>query len=546
MRQLFKLQTLYWALYAFALFVVYNLVVKVAFLELSLIAVVIFVPLMVITYFLIRPEERRQVVVFTLGFLLLDKALTSLDERELTAYVGGAIIAIVGLSLLVKFYGKHKWNAVVAMIIVACLTNFTYNRDTLYAINNFYLMDETERLYKGEWVDYFPLSLYDIDGDGVMEILTYGNADEVVDEEKKIPETAEEKKASAEELLYLKEEPISLYALKWNGDKMVRMKESDFTPEQWKRAQAQMPTDYPGFPYYAQLNDKLVPTVQRQSYTEAMMQSGTAPYRALLLDLAQIDRKLLEQGGVTNQVNEFDKPSQFHDLTIKNGILSGKFNQVSFLYETRGTTILDTIRLPNGDEGLLILDEDITVLTVKPDGLVQEAYHLPRKTLKGGITMSDIVVADIDHDGFDELIVGGVPSYILRPGDNDTWEILWKSEDKDKSFRLTNFASIGKNEKPELIAQTKSWVSNFNTRYLTGFDYTPEGLKQNWKIYMPLIKMQVGDIDGDKQNELIASMYNTHRIWVFKRHNIPVFPISIAITIGLYAFAIVRRVRHAS
>ncbi|MCR8961993.1 hypothetical protein O0550_02035 [Brevibacillus halotolerans] len=547
MRQLFRLQTLYWAVYAFALFIAYNLVVKVAFIDLSWIALVIFVPLLIGTYFLIHKKERRQVIIFTIGFLLLDKALTTLDDRIMVKYVIGAIGAIIAIALLVKFYGKVKWNAVFALVAVACLTNFTYARDNLAAINHFVLKAETDRLYKGEWVDYFPITLYDIDGDGTKEILTFGNADEVADvEEDKIPETPEEKKATAEKLLYLKDEPLSLYVLKWKDGKLVRLKQDQFTPQQWKNALAQMPTDYPGFPYYAQTEKQLVPTVQRQSYTEAMMQSGTAPFRALLLDLAQVDKKLTDQDGYTYKTNQFNKLTKFHDVEIKNGFLTGSYGQISFQYKTRGTKILDTMRLPDGQEGLLVLDEDLAVITVKPDATVEESYRLNRKSLKGGLAMSDIMVADIDHDNKDELLIGGVPSYILRPTADGKWEMLFASSEKDTSFRLTNYASIGKNEHAELIAQAKSWVSSFDRRYLSGFDYTQDGLKQNWKIYLPLIKMQVGDIDGDQENELVATMYDNHRILVFKRHQIPVFPIAVGITIALFAFGIVRRVRYVS
>ncbi|HZG80548.1 MAG TPA: hypothetical protein VEZ13_07205, partial [Brevibacillus sp.] len=223
MRSRSILSTLGWAVYAIALFLIYQLLVKPAFLDLSWIALLIFIPVLAGFYFLIHPSERRQVLVFTIGFLLLDRALTRVDVKTTAALLIGGAIAVIVIALLVKWYGRLNWKAVGALVVIALLANVTFNRFTLTALSHFTVQEETARLYNGEWVDYFPITLYDVDGDGKQEVITYGNAMELpLPETVEKPETEEEKKALAEKLLHLQSEPLSLYVMRWENGKLVR------------------------------------------------------------------------------------------------------------------------------------------------------------------------------------------------------------------------------------------------------------------------------------------------------------------------------------
>jgi hypothetical protein len=224
-------------------------------------------------------------------------------------------------------------------------------------------------------------------------------------------------------------------------------------------------------------------------------------------------------------------------------MVTGTYDGKPFGGSTKATKLLTTMMLPDGREGLIVLGEHLSVMAVEPDGTVTEAYKLTRKEAE--LATGEFIPADIDHDKVDELLVAGRPSYILKPKPDGTWDILWASAERDKSFRFSNFVAIGNDEKPEIVAKAKSWVSTTDARYLSGYDYTPEGLKQNWRIYLPLINVQIGDIDGDKQNEIVAGMENTHRILVFKEHNIPVFTLTIILFAGLLGYGVVRRFRHA-
>jgi len=535
------LSTLGWAVYAIALFLIYHLLVKPAFLDLSWIALLVFIPMLAGFYFLIHPSERRQVLVFTIGFLLLDRALTRVDVKTTAALLIGGAIAVIVIALLVKWYGRLNWKAVGALVVIALLANVTFNRYTLTAFSHFTVQDETERLYNGDWVDYFPITLYDVDGDGKQEVITYGNAMELpLPETVEKPETEEEKKALAEKLLHLQPEPVSLYVMRWENGKLVRMDNKNLPAETLDRIKQQMPTDYPGFPYYTMKDDQLIPNVQRQSFAEAMMQIGTAPYRAFLLDMESIANKLAENKGSMDLRHELGR--HYKDLHIIDGVLTGTYDGKPFSGKTDATKLLTTMMLPDGREGLMIMGQHISIMTVEADGSLKEAYTLTRKEAE--LATTEFIPADIDNDQVDELLLAGKPSYILKPTPDGKWEILWKSADGDESFRFSNYAAVGSGQ-PEIVAKAKSWISTTDSRYLRGFSYTPDGLKENWSIYLPLINVQIGDIDGDGENEIIGTIYNTHRILVFKRHNIPVIPITIAIFVGLVAYGVVRRVRHA-
>lgn len=542
MRRNPALSVLSWALYAIALFLIYHVVVKPAFLDLTWIALLVFLPLLAFCYFVVHPDERRQVLVFSLGFLLLDRALTRLDVKSMVAVLVGGAVAIIVVALLAKWYGRLRWTAISALVVVAVLTNVTFNRDSLAALSHFTVTYETDRLYNGEWVDYFPITMYDVNQDGKQDIITYGNAAELPlpKEESSKPETEEERKALADKLLHLQPEPVTLYVLTWKNGQLVRIPNDQIAPETLTKIKEQMPTDYPGFPYYTMKDNQLVPNVQRQPYAEGMLQVGTAPYRAFLLDMENIANQLAENNGSMDVRHEMG--SHFKDLHIKDGMLTGTYAGKPFGGATKATKLLTTMRLPDGREGLIVMGEHLSVLTVEPDGTIKEAYTLTRKEAE--LATAEFIPADIDNDKADELLVAGKPSYILKAGQNGKWDILWASAENDKSFRFSNFASVGDGP-PEIIAKAKSWVSTLDARYLSGYSYTPDGLKQNWRIYLPLINVQVGDVDGDKENEIVATIYNTHRVLVFKHHNIPVLPLTIILLVGLLGYGVVRRVRHA-
>lgn len=533
--------TISWALYAIALFLTYHLLVKPAFLDLTWIALLVFLPLLAFCYYVVHPDERRQVIVFTVAFLLLDRSLPRVDVKTTAALLIGGAVAVIVIAVLAKWYGRLSWKAVGSLVIVALLANTTFHRETLTALSHFTVQYETDRLYNGEWVDYFPIALYDVDQDGKQEVITYGNADELpLPETVEKPETEEEKKALAEKLAHLQTEPLSLYVLTWRDGKLVRMKNEEIPAETMERIKEQMPTDYPGFPYYTMKDDQLIPNVQRQSYAEGMLQVGTAPYRAFLLDMAHIANLLEENNGSMDVRHELG--SKYKDLHIKDGMLTGTYEGKPFSGPTKATKLLTTMMLPDGREGLLVMGEHLSVIVVEPDGSIHEAYTLTRKEAE--MATAEFIPADIDHDQVDELLLAGKPSYILKPKPEGTWEIMWASAENDPSFRFSNFAAVGDGQ-PEIIAKAKSWVSTTDSRYLSGYTYTPEGLKQNWRIYLPLINVQVGDVDGDRKNEIVGTIYNTHRILVFKPHNIPVLPLTIALFVGLLGYAVVRRVRHA-
>ncbi|WGV60424.1 hypothetical protein QIH01_04650 [Brevibacillus brevis] len=536
------LSTISWALYAIALFFIYHLLVKPAFLDLTWIALLVFLPLLAFYYYVIHPAERRQVLVFTIGFLLLDRALTRVDVKTTDVLLIGGAVAVIVIGLLAKWYGRLNWSTVGTMVLIAVLANVTFNRDTLTALAHFTIQYESDRLYNGDWVDNFPIALYDVDHDGKLEIITYGNAEELpLPEKNEKPETEEEKKALAEKLRHLQTEPVALYVLTWKDGKMLRIPNDQIPTDTLTLIKEKFPADYPGFPYYSMKDGQLVPNVQRQPFAEGMMQVGTAPYRAFVLDMDNIANLLAENQGRMDVRHNLG--TNYKNLSIKDGMLTGTYDGKPFGSPTKATKLLTTMMLPGSREGLILMGEYLSVLTVEPDGTLVEAYTLTRKKVE--LATAEFIPADIDNDKVDELLVAGNPSYILKPKPEGSWEILWASGDNDKSFRFSNFTTIGNNQKPEIVAKAKSWVSTTDARYMAGYDYTPEGLKQNWRIYLPLINVQIGDIDGDNENEIVATMYNTHRILVFKKHNIPVFSLTVILFVGLLGYGVVRRFRHA-
>jgi len=83
-------------------------------------------------------------------------------------------------------------------------------------------------------------------------------------------------------------------------------------------------------------------------------------------------------------------------------------------------------------------------------------------------------------------------------------------------------------------------------QYLGSFQYTENGLKQNWKVFIRNAKIvRLADLEGDGRQELVLSFAGSSNVYVLNKHNVPVTAITLALTVLLYAVLIGRRLFHA-
>jgi hypothetical protein len=145
---------------------------------------------------------------------------------------------------------------------------------------------------------------------------------------------------------------------------------------------------------------------------------------------------------------------------------------------------------------------------------------------------SDLIIADIDGDGLDELLINTTPAKILKLKPDHTWETLWQSglaKEKD-SFRFEFVSRDPYLKKPVIIANDPSLIRDVNTRYLTAYTYDNGQLNRVWRMYKENIVFP-HPISADLW---VTQLYGTQQFFVLKSLPYPVVPVLV----GLYGLLV--------
>ncbi|MCF6092583.1 hypothetical protein L1765_01065 [Microaerobacter geothermalis] len=541
------LSSICWMLFAVYLYFSYQLLVIPALLDFSLYGLVAFLLVSFILLWLTPTGERRKMLIFGIAFLLLDKAYYETSYYSFFPYLFSLIVITLVIGFIAFFYGKLAKHVVFAMIGTALLLHLLIPRDEAKALNHFWIQWKSPPLYLGEMFDYFPLLIRDINNDGKDELITLGNRDETLAKwkeensgtlsEEKVKEKLEEERIRSRYPFLLKPEELFLYAFTLGDGKMERI---PVEKEQAQIIMAEMIKDYIGFPYYTMTSTGIItPQIQRQPLVEGMMQIGTSPFRAMLLDANAISQILVQSNGAFDAQNGWPD-SAFSEVSIVGDELRGIYNGDPFRIKTEATTILGPVKMSSDQESLLLLGNSLELVGIE-NGTPRVTHQLTNEQIKN-LSTSQFIIGDVNRDGSDEILVSSEQSRILKPTKSGTWEILWAAT--DESFRFEDFTTVGGENQKEIVALGKSEVRQHPLRYLTGYTMEKDVLKREWRTFLSFINVRGADVDGDGKKELVASMYRTHRIYVLSKHNIPVELILLATTVFLAIIAGYRRFRR--
>ncbi|HBI03837.1 MAG TPA: hypothetical protein DDY49_07410 [Paenibacillaceae bacterium] len=431
---------LFWVPYSFFIYFLYHLIFIPSLLEYSYLGFWGLILLLGIILFLLKPDERKPLLVFTLLFLLLIKSFAGMEKIESywKTFLFYGFVFILSF-LIARFYGKLSYTAVASLLLLSLLLNTLFIRSELPLLTQFSIKWVSDKLYTGSTTEFFPILLKEINKDGKPEVITLGNTDAVKElKEKPI----------------LKKEQLHIFAFTWDGKSIVRIPENQLDK---KSIINDYPIDYVGFPYYV-LNEELelTPLTQHEQLTNHLMNFGDSPFYAMY-------------------------------LTMKN---------LSEQHQKKGTFPDDPFPLPD----------------------------------------TEYIKGDVDHDQKDELLVSSTPSAIIKPTTDNHWKVLWTA--RDQYFRFENYISLHAANKKEMIALEKSLFSSNPTRYVASYDYSPNGLLRNWKVFVSLNNIQAGDFDGDGINEMAAFDYVNRRVVILEKHNLPVLIIlsgGLGLLLGILA-----------
>jgi len=552
-------------LLALYLFVLYELLITPAILDWSVYGIILS---LVIAGLLIRslpPDSRRTLTVLGLAFLMSVKAMDSLTFLAWYWRAAGTAVIFTVLFIVSRLLGRVSYRRFTTVFLVALVLNLTVNLVEVPLWTEFSLKWRSPVLYRQEgMVDYFPLQTADINNDGKAEIITQGNLEAVRKEREGIADEAEKNR-------FLKREDNNYLVYTWNGQTFSQLTRHDYNSVQLIEA---LQPDYVNFPYYGTdwrltstgLAQKLTPLLTREDLVERTMRFGDAPLVALALDLQSIEQRLkdenrllpvvmpevrhkLKPGPGPASTLRMDKPFNLLALIRNSGAegsayeLAGSFNGRTFSAPIEATAILGAGRLVRGAAAqVVVLGEKLQVYDISPEGKTRLLNEITTEQIND-IPTAEALLADINADGEDELLLNTERAKILKLDKNGQWQVLWAS--RDESFRFEGVAPLGKNDKAHIIALARSNVRNNRTRYMTGYAYSPAGLEQKWRVFTgPMINLRAADVDGDKENELAGYIYKKHLVLVMEKHRLPVAPALYVLTAALILCGFARQMRQ--
>jgi len=513
-------------LYCLYLYLCYHLLLIGAFADWSWYSFIV-VPIVFVLFWLVPREQRKAAIVYTLMFVFLDQALYRIRWKEMHWYILNAVFIGMVIYAIGRWYAKLKLVPIALALVVAFTMNILLPDRMAQGLSHLWPMAVTKQQYVGELKEPFPFTLADIDGDNKKEIITIGNTDQPARIVRIDDRTFE-----------VEDVQFSLFVYEWNkGLKRIPDENLDAA-----RVKQLVPQEYVGFPYYILTDDlKLQPLVVRQELAETMTQFGTAPFRALVMNAENILMLLEQSGGVYDRA---EQTGRFTDLVLAKGTLTGSYDGQPFEVDSDATEIIGAIELGDGRQGLIVKGINISLYEMV-DGKMTETHVLTR-AMQPNLAQSQIMITDVNHNGIEELTVAFPYSIILEPSSDGQWNILWGT--RERSFRVETVMNQGTKDET-ILAMQKSMVRASDTNYLTGFKYSDEGLKREWKIFLPgVVRAIAGDLDGDGHDEIVMTRTDTHKLYIWKTHGIPVNEILIGLTtllaIGL-AVLRWRRWRHA-
>ncbi|WP_418790815.1 hypothetical protein [Phosphitispora sp. TUW77] len=551
----FILNTLIYILFALYLFLFYELLIIPSILDWSIYGIIASLGITALLVFALPPGHRIRLMVLGLTFLLMVRALDNISHLEWYLRILGVLTIFIILGFTGRILGRITPINFLTVFLVALAINLSITLDEVPLWSEFYVKWHSPVLYQQDnTVDYFPLLSADLNRDGKSEIITQGNLAAV--ENAYQDSSGENRKNSL-----LLNENNQYLVFGWNGQTFEQLNNNAYSEKLLVQTIAR---DYINFPYYTTnwkqsenaLKQYLNPLASVDKIINKTMRFGDAPFYNLALSLESIrtrqeswDRLLKSttyqkgtapEKAVPVSSLKINEPWQL-SAEIINSQLRGTFSRKEFSASTEATAILSAGQMINGTSAqVVVLGTKLQVYDINSSGEVKLVNQITNTQIPD-ISSAEALLADVDSDGIDELMLNIEQARILKLDDTGEWKVLWAST--DDSFRFEGYASLGPSTKPHIIALSKSNVRNNRTRYMTGYEYTPQGLKQQWRVFSGMINLTAADVDGDKNNELAGYLYKKHVVMVLEKHHLPVVPMLYGLTLLLALSGLIVRLK---
>jgi len=483
--------------------------------------------------YLLPAEGGRQYLVFILAALFAYEALSSVRHWSIFGQATAAVLILAVIAAAARLYARLDLCQLAALGLAALVVFAFAPGEQIRAINHFVLSEESPNMYGGEVFTYFPLRVGDFAGEGEMQVVSWGNREELLAER----DAGEDEEEIRGEPHILAPETVYPYVFSWKNGGLTRTSVADIPAPALDEAADALTGHYPAFPYYsARSSGKLQPLISPEELTDAALHFARAPATAVDLVQASAAARLAAGGA-----DEADFPDAgIRDVHLTGDRMKCRWDDRDLVLFTDATEIIGPLRL--GDDGaLVLLGASLQIVQLNDGGedpQLQVTHELTADEFSD-VGLVDPLIADVDGDGSDELLLSSAhtPSRIVKPEQEGGFRLLWIAEQRDETFRFEDVHKNGDGP-PEIIAQRQSLVRDVPYRYLTGYHYADGQLHSSWRSMFNMVDVHARDLTGDGSSEVIGLRYGAHRFWVLRPHGIPVTRILWGIA-GLLAACLV-------
>ena len=492
-------------------------IIRPLLLDLSLYGAAAVIAMAAAFYVLLPPGQRRTWSVYAIITLALQRIFSSLPALDKISELLALLIGLIVLAVVARIWGRVPLRHYLLSLAVALVFSAAQANEFMPYWTEFRVLWQSPPLASTRVpASFFPMLITDVDEDGNPDILT-------------LREKASEPSDSSEQPYGEPERqvvPIELgtYPLEWVAFSWENGQPHAFAPRQ---IPAEGRSLYLNFPYWVTIQEEadgdhnvtLRPQVDRLQLIEQDLRLTQVPWSSLQLAAMTLQQNRSRTTG----------DREPHQSAQPDGQILGRFRSA----DGSPIVLIRNEHLVFARQGVSAPTETIQTITARdlaPYGVKLTDFYT-----------ADALVADLDSDGLDDLLLNTQPAMVWLQKEDGRFEPAWVSP--RTSFRFETAAVIG--GETQWIVNAPSWVRNVPTRYLTGMIWQDGRFVQKWRIFpTSLINVRAADLNGDGSQEIIAQRYGEHRIMVLQKHGLPVIPAMYLVSLAGLILLAWRRSRH--
>lgn len=526
-RALLWLGYLFWGLFVNACNV---WIVKPLVLDLAIFGVAAVLIIVVLWMTSIPRAYRKAWIVFTLFCLLIGDGFSELSSRPILSGVLLGIVMIVGLTVLARLFVRVPVRRFVGTALLLVVANIALPVNEWAYLTHFWVAYHTTLGLKSSDMNAPPLTV--IQKPSGTAVVSLNNVKESDKQLQKIAQTTGDTSDSLENLLRNYGHRYAFVELvQKNGHfHLTSMPVADLG------AIDPLQFDNSFFPFmrafWSQEGNQIVqymaPSQSPRTLTAIINQAANSPAN---LNALGVDSQRQEMADWQRLLGNDGIP-QTSQLSVQNGRLVGVYQGIHLSVPVDGQSVVATgsFTAPHAHEALITGANILQVVSLDRQTVVTTYHGSPQHALP-----NDMVVGPVDKSGQEDIFVNASPAFILQANAAGKWTTLYNAP--NDSLRFEAAVQFQSNESPEIITNDPSFVRNSSVNYLTSYTYQNGDLVRNWRVYESnSVNIRPVQFSAGGPTYLVTGTNMSGKIFVLKRHQIPVLPITAAL-LGIFIIA---------